>query len=332
MATGTPFLILYKAPSAWGLPSLSISSIQIEAYLQLAGISYTVRECSSDSQSPTGRLPALEAGPTLVGLAPVKCPYTPAEEEAAAGALLSYLRESVRDLDQGLKGGAKGEAVAFRSLLQTSLLPALVYSAWSELEAYSNHMQPAVGAQLPFPLSYITPAMHRRAVRQAFRTTGEQVYATAAAALDAFAAKLAGGEGYLLGSSPSTIDAQLYGCLTYLRSAPVVHPQLHRHFLGQRELVAYTVRVGEALAGLEVPLPRSDPGAAGPSWSEWSWGGSTSRASKEASALSAELNRKGKIWVGCAAAVIVAYVVFGGQYFQFGFLDDEDDDLDGDYE
>lgn len=32
-----------------------------------------------------------------------------------------------------------------------------------------------------------------------------QVYATAAAALDAFAAKLAGGEGYLLGSSPSTI-------------------------------------------------------------------------------------------------------------------------------
>lgn len=273
MATGTPFLILYKAPSAWGLPSLSISSIQIEAYLQLAGISYTVRECSSDSQSPTGRLPALEAGPTLVGLAPVKCPYTPAEEEAAAGALLSYLRESVRDLDQGLTGEAKGEAVAFRSLLQTSLLPALVYSAWSEQEAYSNHMQPAVGAQLPFPLSYITPAMHRRAVRQAFRTTGEQVYATAAAALDAFAAKLAGGGGYLLGSSPSTIDAQLYGCLTYLRSAPVVHPQLHRHFLGQRELVAYTVRVGEALAGLEVPLPRSDPGAAGPSWSEWSGGG-----------------------------------------------------------
>lgn len=48
------------------------------------------------------------------------------------------------------------------------------------------------------------------------------------------------------------------------------------------------------------------------------------RAEKEAAALTASLNRKGKIWLGCATAVVVAYVIFGGQYFSIGYFDDED--------
>lgn len=112
-----------------------------QAYLQLAGVAYTVRECSTDAACPTGRLPALEIGSTLVGPGPVACPYAPQEEAAAAGALLGYLLEHVADLDRSLRGAARGEAVAFRSLVQTELLPALVYSTWCEEAAYKQHVQ-----------------------------------------------------------------------------------------------------------------------------------------------------------------------------------------------
>lgn len=54
------------------------------------------------------------------------------------------------------------------------------------------------------------------------------------------------------------------------------------------------------------------------------------RYSKSTSAKSAELHRKGRIWLICAGAAIAAYVVLGGQYIQFGFLEDDYEDDDGD--
>ena len=41
-----------------------------------------------------------------------------------------------------------------------------------------------------------------------------------------------------------------------------------------------------------------------------------------------ELTGKGKLWLGCAAAAVLAFCAFGGQYVSITM--DEDDDVDAD--
>lgn len=109
--------------------------------------------------------------------------------------------------------------------------PALVYSTWCEAEAYAAHTRPAHGAGLPWPLSWVGPRGTRKALLQHFAgASSSQVYGGAAEALDALAQRLgaassAGGGGYFFGAQPCSLDALLYACLSYLRAAPVVHPQ-----------------------------------------------------------------------------------------------------------
>ena len=124
--------------------------------------------------SPTGRLPAVEAGSSLMGPGPCSNPHSAEEQVAAASAVLDRLRHDIKDLDRSLRGPARGEAVAFRALLEGSLVPALVYSAWCEQAAYADYMQPLLGRTLPFPLSYIMPATKRHAVQRTFAGKTQQ--------------------------------------------------------------------------------------------------------------------------------------------------------------
>lgn len=124
--------------------------------------------------SPTGRLPAVEAGSSLMGPGPCSNPHSAEEQVAAASAVLDRLRHDIKDLDRSLRGPARGEAVAFRALLEGSLVPALVYSAWCEQAAYADFMQPLLGRNLPFPLSYIMPATKRHAVQRTFAGKTQQ--------------------------------------------------------------------------------------------------------------------------------------------------------------
>jgi len=52
---------LFKSSPAWGLPSYSSASIQIEAYLRLAKVEVAAESCNSPGSSPSGQLPALES-------------------------------------------------------------------------------------------------------------------------------------------------------------------------------------------------------------------------------------------------------------------------------
>lgn len=56
-----------------------------------------------------------------------------------------------------------------------------------------------------------------------------QIYAAAAAALDALASRLAASNPkgpYFFGAQPSSIDAPLFAVLSFLKAAPTVHPDL----------------------------------------------------------------------------------------------------------
>ena len=154
----------------------------------------------------------------------------------------------------------------------------------------------------------------------------------------------------------------LFGCLAFIRGAPVIHPSLRRKLEGQRSLVAYLDAIADGYFAAGVPAMADD---ASVHWSHWDaasgkagercvCGGGCAcrrgrgmpcslsccarraslfscampvctyselhehlhersapgvlyaahRYSKQKTAKEAELQRKGKIWLACAAAAI----------------------------
>lgn len=152
--------ILYRAPPRWGLPSLSFACIQVEvrswrsprapvatratgagseanradtqAYLRIASVPFSVLDCATASNSPTGQVPAIDTSNELVGL-------PAAAEGRGAGALVDHLRNRCTDLDRGLTGVQQAQLLAFTALLESRIVPAVLYTTWCEDEAYACH-------------------------------------------------------------------------------------------------------------------------------------------------------------------------------------------------
>ncbi|PRW33295.1 metaxin 1 [Chlorella sorokiniana] len=308
-------VVLYKAPPAWSLPSFSVGCLQVEAYLRLAKVAFAVQECVAPSASPTGQVPALDTSADLVGAdaAAAHLPL-PLAELAAARTMIDYLKHKVVNLDRGLSTAQRAEAAAFTALVEARLQPALVYSSWCEGEAYAAHTRPAYGAGIPF--SFFVLRSQRRALLQRFAaTTASQVYAGATEALDALAQRLgaaAPGGQFFFGSQPSTLDALLFGCLSFLRSSPAVHPQLAAKLQSTPVLGAYVDRLA---AAADVSTPAVSAADAELDWSAWG-ASAEDKYSKARSEKESDLQRKGRRWLLCAAAAIAAYIVASGQYIQ----------------
>ncbi|GAB4823781.1 hypothetical protein N2152v2_010827 [Parachlorella kessleri] len=298
------------------------------AYLRLAKIQFSVTECATAASSPTSQVPAVESQTDLVS---AEATATAADEFAAARTVIDYLRKRV-NLDVGLTGQQRAELLAFATLVETKLEPAILYSTWCETGAYSQYTRVAYGKQLPFPLSYYLPWSQQRSVRRKFEgTSAVQIYTEAGEALEALANHLtatSGSGNFFLGRQPTSLDALLFGCLAFIRGAPVVHEHLRRKLESHRSLIAYLDAIAADYFAHGVPSAAE----ADVQWSQWEAAGGRhgERYSKQKTAQEAELQRKGKIWLACAAAAIAAYVILGGQYVQFGFFEEEYEEEDED--
>ncbi|PSC73709.1 metaxin-1 isoform X2 [Micractinium conductrix] len=332
-STGTPCdAVLYRWAPAWGLPSISVPCLQVEAYLRLGKVAFAVQDCAAPSASPTGQLPALDTSADLVGAhaAVSGSAPPPLAEFAAARQLIDYLKRKVVDLDRGLTASQRAEAAAYAALVEAKLQPALVFTTWCEAGPYGAHTRPAYGAGLPFPLSRLAPRAARAAALRHFGGEGAAaaVYGGAAEALDALGARLAATTSgdYFFGGQPSSLDALLYGCLAYLRSAPVVHPQLGARLGAHRSLGAYV----ERLSGVAFEAPAPAAADAELDWSAWG-AAADDKYSKARTEKESELQRKGRRWLLCAGAAIAAYVFLSGQYLQlqlggFEFEEEEEEE------
>ncbi|KAL4440053.1 hypothetical protein ABPG75_003054 [Micractinium tetrahymenae] len=328
-----PQLVLYKWAPGWGLPSLSVACLQVEAYLRLAKIPFAVQDCNAPSAAPTAQLPVLDAGADLVapdsGAAAAPGPLA---EFAAARVMIDYLKQKCVDLDRGLTASQRAEAAAYAALLEGKLQPALLYGAWCEAGPFAAHTRPAYGAGLPFPLSQWAPRATRKALAAHFAATpAAAIYQGAAEALDALALRLGSGHpspegGFFFGPQPSSLDAALYACLAFLRGAPVVHPSLAKKLAAHRSLASYVERLG----GAAFAAPAPSAADASMDWSAWSGADADDKYSKARSEKEGELQRKGRRWLLCAAGAIAAYIFLSGQYIQFeqlvGYEYEEDED------
>lgn len=204
--------------------------------------------CPSAPQSspPSGHIPAVEVGTTLLTSSRTLPPTSPATELLVAADLITKLEQGpagARDpaapplahhsLDSALSAAQRAQAGAFAALLTTKLQPALLHATWVAQHSFTRFTRVSFGRDLPFPLSFLVPWGIRRSLMQLdmFRGVGDAVtddalVADATAACRALAAQLATGKGYLLNDEPCSVDALLYGYLVYVLVAPVVPPVL----------------------------------------------------------------------------------------------------------
>ena len=93
---------------------------------------FSVLDCATASSSPTGQVPAIDTSNELMGL-------PAAAEGRGAGALVDHLRNRCTDLDRGLTGVQQAQLLAFTALLESRIVPAVLYTTWCEDEAYACH-------------------------------------------------------------------------------------------------------------------------------------------------------------------------------------------------
>ena len=126
-------------------------------------------------------------------------------------------------------------------------------------------------------------------------------------------------------------DALLFACLAYIRSAPVIHPDLRKKFDSYAVLGRYVDRVATKAFAVAVPFAAQ----ADLQWSAWSGGsGGRAGASSSSNKPTTGLNPKGKMWLVGAGVAIVGYILLSGQYFDvsYGYMGDLGDNDDDEYD
>jgi hypothetical protein len=180
----------------------------MQAYLRLAKVKFAVQDCPWGSFSPTGQVPALDTeGGYLIGSDDAE---SIASQFEGAREIINHLQHTTitANLDSHLSPADLADSLSFITLLETNVIPALLYSTWCEDEGYSKLTRPAMGTHLPFPLSRWLPFSTRRRVRtQISSASFEDIYKGACKALDAVSARLvqAASDGYFFGDQPSTL-------------------------------------------------------------------------------------------------------------------------------
>ncbi|XP_027005757.1 metaxin-1a isoform X2 [Tachysurus fulvidraco] len=105
---------LFCWKGSWGLPSVDTDSLIVLAYARFAGTPLKVHKISNPWRSPTGSLPALKT-----------------KEDGSfsqPGKIIIQLRKQKYNADYDLSAKEGADTLAFISLLEEKLMPALLYS------------------------------------------------------------------------------------------------------------------------------------------------------------------------------------------------------------
>ena len=255
---GDSELILHRWPSAWGLPSLSPECVAVEAYLRLAGLRFACEDCKTPYASPSGQLPALDQCSDIVGEDAGGSKDGAARDHTgalAARRIADHLSKKVANLDAHLESATdRAHLAAYLALAESKLATATAHYTWIDKDRFNAHTREAYGAAFPAPLSYIIPWLwRRRAARRlgaSSNTSGGDDVAIRAGAADAYAAlsvflRDRGGDAFMFGAKPTSLDAVVFAHLSFHALAPVgdaLREELKKH----PNLVAYVERVRRA--------------------------------------------------------------------------------------
>ena len=224
-------LKLVQFHPAFGVRNMSPFCLKLETYLRMTGIEHEVVWNSNPRSAPKGKLPCIVDGDVVMG---------------DSSLIIDYLKAKFGDpLDERLSAEQKAQALAWRSLFEDSLLFPVLYSRWIDQLGWSK-MQ-ALFERLPLPLRYIVTGLVRGDVRKQIHAQGmgrhrpEEIYSFGLQYLAAIETLL-GEKAFMLGDTPTSLDATAYGFLANLLDTDFDNP-LNRQARATPGFVAYCARI-----------------------------------------------------------------------------------------
>jgi len=207
-------LIVHQIPSAWGLPSIGPFCLKLEAYLRIVDIPYRTVVDPTPFSAPKGKLPWIEHEGEKIG---------------DSGFIIEYLeRRFGVDPNAGLSDAERAVARSLRRLIEENLYWTLVYDRWIVDENWEI-VRKAVLGSIPVPLRQAVAPIARRGVRRQLTAQGmgrhsrDEVHAIGRKDIGAISDWL-GDKPFVMGGTPTEIDAVAYGFLANIVDVPVASP------------------------------------------------------------------------------------------------------------
>ncbi len=223
---------LYQFASDWRLPNLSPFCMKIETYLRMCRIPYEIVICNNPRKAPKGKLPYITDNEITV---------------ADSSLIIAYLKQKYGDiLDHHLTPKEQGLALAIQRMLEESLYWVLVYSRWIDEPNWQKVKRTYFKSLSPLFRPIVAHLAHRTVKQQLYyhgmgRHRQEEIYQIGQQTIDAIA-HILGEQHYLLGDTPSSIDAACYAFLANIIISPLANP-VQQYAQAIPELVAYCQRM-----------------------------------------------------------------------------------------
>ncbi|CAB1422766.1 unnamed protein product [Pleuronectes platessa] len=233
----------------WGLPSVSSDCLVVLAYAQFAGAPLKLKKMSNPWRSPGGSLPALRTNQK--------------ESLSRPSEIIIHLRKQKFNADFDLSAKEGADSLAFISLMEEKLTPALIYTFWVEPKNYVDVTRRWYAEHLPFPLNFFLPGrMQRQQVEKLRLLRGEEIleageelekelYRDATECMNLLSQRL-GSHKFFFGDSPSSLDAYVFGHLAPVLKSKLPNGKLQQHLKSLDNLSSFCINI------LLLYFPRDD--------------------------------------------------------------------------
>ncbi|XP_073464903.1 metaxin-1 [Aquarana catesbeiana] len=231
---------LYCWRGDWGLPSVDIDCLTVLTYARFSGAPLKVHKLSNPWKSPSGQLPALKTQNDGVLFQPAK--------------IITHLRKQKYNADYDLSATQGADTLAFISLLEEKLLPALIHSFWVDAKNYVDLTRKWYAETIPFPLNFFIPnQMHRRYLERLQLIRGEswreddevlerQLYTDAQECLSLLSKRL-GTQKFFFGECPASLDAHIFSHLAPILNIKLPNNLLQQHLRSLTNLCQYCTSI-----------------------------------------------------------------------------------------
>ncbi|KAJ2784340.1 hypothetical protein GGI15_002287 [Coemansia interrupta] len=150
---------------SWGSPfeelgiySFDPSCVSVQAYMQLCKVEWKLHRTSNTAISPNSCLPALVYNNTLV--------------ESGFWRIVQFLKSEGYDLNSRLDSQQLSQSTAYISLIQDSLVDALLFSWYMVSENFADTIRPRMAKTFGFPLSLLVPTQIKDYAEERLRYRG----------------------------------------------------------------------------------------------------------------------------------------------------------------
>ncbi|XP_053551402.1 metaxin-1 [Bombina bombina] len=223
-----------------GLPSVDVDCLAVLTYAKFSGAPLKVHKISNPWRSPSGYLPALKTQDDGVVF--------------QTNRIITHLRKQKYNADYDLSAKQGADTLAFMSLMEEKLLPALIHSFWIDAKNYVEYTRKWYAEAIPFPLNFFIPnQMHKRHLERLQLIRGEgwreddeslekQLYIDAQECMTLLSQRL-GTQKFFFGDSPASLDAYVFSYLAPIMNTKLPSNKLQQHLRTLNNLCQYCTSI-----------------------------------------------------------------------------------------